>query len=365
MTVVVSRVLPRSTQALFVSYSGALGGAERILLDRAQALPGPVALGCPPGPLADSARGLGLQVCLLTARRAELRESARDRAAAPLRLAAQAAEVRAAVLRLRPRCVIGWSMRGLLSSAAALTTVRSAPPLVFAHNDLMPSAGVARVVRAAARRCAAVVALSAAIADDLGLPATVIHPGVDLERFSKAPPAEGAHVLVLGAIVGWKRPDLALEIAARSSFTLHLAGAPLDDAGQDLLARLRARADRPDLRGRVQIPGHGEDAAAALEHATCLLHCADREPFGLVMAEALASGRPVVAPAAGGPLEIVDGSCGALYRPGDAEAGARALSEVLERAPELGASARARARELFDVTVSNRRFAELIAGLAR
>ena len=291
--------------------------------------------------------------------------SARDRAGAPLRLAAQAAEVHAAVLRLRPRCVIGWSMRGLLSSTAALATVRSAPPLVFAHNDLMPSAGVARVVRAAARRCVAVVALSAAIADDLGLPATVIHPGVDLERFSRRhrPTARTCWCSARssagsGPTWRWRSPP-----GAGSRCTSRAR--PLDDAGQDLLERLRARADRPDLRGRVQIPGHGEDAAAALEQATCLLHCADREPFGLVMAEALASGR--AGGRAGGRRSPGDRrrQCGALYRPGDAEAGARALSEVLERAPELGASARARAQELFDVKVSNRRFAELIAGLDR
>ena len=45
----------------------------------------------------------------------------------------------------------------------------------------------------------------------------------------------------------------------------------------------------------------------------------------MVMAEALARGRPVAAPAAAGPLEIVDHSCGSLYRPGDADAGAHAL----------------------------------------
>ena len=42
----------------------------------------------------------------------------------------------------------------------------------------------------------------------------------------------------------------------------------------------------------------------------------------MVLVEALARGRPVVAPAAAGPLEIVDARCGALYPPGDAAAGA-------------------------------------------
>ncbi len=363
--------MPESPQALFVSYSSVLGGAERILLDRAAALGAPTALACPPGALADSARARGMDVVELERRRLELRGSARDRAQAPLRLAAQAREVRAAVRRLAPRCVVGWSMRGLLSCTAALSTVRAAPPLVFAHNDLLPSAGVARSVRTAARRCAAVVALSDAIAADLELErTTVIRPGVNLHRFAPSPLPDGKPiVLVLGALVGWKRPGLALEIAARvlaerPGVTFRLAGAPLDDAGHELMARLRRRAEQPDLTGRVELGGQVSDAAAALAGATCLLHCADREPFGMVLAEALASGRPVAAPAAAGPLEIVDRSCGALYRPGDPDAGAHALSEVIDRAPELSAPARARAEERFDVIDSGRRFAEVIAGVA-
>src|SRR3954449_6145038 len=65
-----------------------------------------------------------------------------------------------------------------------------------------------------------------------------------------------ADALVLGAIVPWKRPDLALEIAALAArelpeLRLRIAGEPLDAHGEALLARLRERAGRPDLAGRV------------------------------------------------------------------------------------------------------------------
>ena len=172
------------------------------------------------------------------------------------------------------------------------------------------------------------MALSQAIADDLGLRATVVHPGVDLDRFAKAPLPERPRALVLGAIVDWKRPELALEtvaIAARElpDLRVTLAGEPIDAAGRELLSQLRERAARPDLDGRVSFPGSVDDSAAALANATCLLHCADREPFGLALVEALARGRPVVAPAAAGPVEIVDRSCGRLYAPGDPDAAAQ------------------------------------------
>jgi hypothetical protein len=358
-----------SPQALFVSYVSVLGGAERILLDRAGALDGPAAVACPPGPLADAARQAGLDTIELRPHPAELRGGARRRGAAVLALADHAREVRRAVRRLRPGCVVGWSMRGLLAASGALERLPAAPPLVFAQNDLLPSAGVALAVRAAARRCDRVVALSRAIAGELPGPVDVIHPGVDLDAFPVAPLPAQPTVLVLGAIVGWKRPDLALEtvaLAARSvpGLRLLLAGAALDDAGTALLERLRRRAQAPDLAGRVELPGRAQDAAEAIAGATCLLHCADREPFGLAMVEALAGGRPVVAPAAAGPLEIVEPGCGALYPPGDPVSAAHALVDVIERAPALSAPARERAAQ-FDAAEANRRFARLIAEVAR
>jgi len=358
-------------QALFVSYTSLLGGAERILLDHATALSGPVALACPDGPLADRARAAGIEVATLATRRVELRASVRDRIAMPLRIAGQARELRPIVARLRPRCMVASGMWALLSCTAG---PRVSPPLVFQHNDLLPSPLVGRAVRAAARRADLVVALSQAIADDLdpdgrlGTAVEVVRPGVDLGRFAPAPLPTTPTALFLGAIVHWKRPDLALEtvaLAARElpELRLRIAGAPLGAAGAELLAALEQRAAQPDLAGRVDFLGPVDDVPAALAGATRLLHCADREPYGMALVEALASGRPVVAPAAGGPLEIVDASCGALYTPGDARAAATALVDAV-RADRLGPAARARAETHFDVTASRARFAELVEDVA-
>ena len=102
------------------------------------------------------------------------------------------------------------------------------------------------------------------------------------------------------------------------------------------------------------------DPRPLLSSAWCLLHCADREPFGKVILEALASGRPVVAPESGGPAEILDSSCGRVYRPGDAQGAAAALVEVTGLAHALGEDARRRAAS-FSADNSRRRFAELTA----
>jgi len=364
---VVSPALSTPPQALFVSYAAVLGGAERILLDQAAALEGPVALACPEGGLAARAREQDIHVVALHPRRPELRGSIRHRVAAPLRLAAQSREIRRAVTELLPHCVIGWSMRGLLAAAGALGARGRRTPLVFQHNDLLPSPGVARAVRAAAARAERVVCLSRAVADDLGagLPVEVVHPGVDLDRFRPSPLPGGApEALVLGAIVDWKRPGLALEAASIASkelpdLRIRVAGAPLDPAGHDLARTLARRAAEPDLAGRARL-GEAIDASDALARSTCLLHCADAEPFGLAMTEALASGRPVAAPRAGGALEIVDRTCGVLYEPGSAEAAAAALVEVIGRASEMAGPARDRAERLFDRRASQRRFRELV-----
>lgn len=367
--------MPSPTQRpdhLVVSYAGIFGGAERLLLDWVPALAGRAVVLCPAGRLAEEARDAGLEWRALPERALEVQPTLRDRAAAAIRLAGLARDVRRAVAELRPRRVVAWSMPALVATDSALHTLRRPPPMVFQHNDLLPAAPLARLVRRAAPRCARIMALSHAIAANLDPAASlgdrlrVVHPGVDLRRFSAAPAVGAPVVLLLGAIVGWKRPDLALEAVARAAGTvpdvrLLVAGEPLDRPGDRLLEALKRRAAAPDLAGRVEFLGRVDDPRPVLAAARCLLHCSDAEPFGLVLAEALASGRPVVAPAAGGPREIVDPSSGCLYPPGDAAAAAAALTEVLVAPPEpLASAARARAEACFDLSSSRRCWATAV-----
>jgi glycosyltransferase involved in cell wall biosynthesis len=78
------------------------------------------------------------------------------------------------------------------------------------------------------------------------------------------------------------------------------------------------------------------------------------EPFGLVVIEAMASGKPVVATAPGGPSEtVVQGETGYLVNPSDPEAAAAAVEKLLA-SPELrarmGAAGRRRACEVFSLS---------------
>jgi glycosyltransferase involved in cell wall biosynthesis len=330
---------------LFVSYSGVLGGAERVLLDCATRLGRPAVLACPDGPLAEASP---LPVELLRERSPRLRGA---RAAATAGLAGFAYETARVTRRVRPAVVAAWSARAVLAGAL----LPPGPKVVAVHHDFPAGLGVARALRLANRRAARVIATSGAVAESLGGGAAILAPGIDLEAWTPAPMPMSLppRALMLGALVPWKRADLALGIAARiPALRLTIAGPG------DVPAALRARAARPDLDGRVEFAGALEDPRPAVAAAHVLLHCADAEPWGLVLLEALASGRNVVAPAQGGPREIVTPGAGRLYTPGDPVAGAAALTAQLE-APDPGA-ARRRA-EAFPVEASAARFAEAIA----
>ncbi|HEY2439770.1 MAG TPA: glycosyltransferase [Solirubrobacteraceae bacterium] len=321
---------------LFVSYSGIYGGAERVLLACATALEDSVVIACPAGELARRVRAAGLPVLILPARSLAVRATLATRLGAAMALCDHAVRLRRLADSLAPELIVAWGMRSAIGWHAG----SGARPAVIAHHDFTPGPLIGAAVRAAAVRAEAVLVPSAAVAGDLdphrrlGGRLHVVRPGVDRERFPVVrDPVSPPEVLVLGALAEWKRPDLALEIFALArrrlpGLRLRLVGAPVT-ADVALTARLRRRAEAADLAGAVELAGPRADPRDDLERATCLLHCAPREPFGLVVLEALAAGRPVVVPDAGGPSEIVDASCGRRYRPGDAAAGAAALVELL------------------------------------
>jgi glycosyltransferase involved in cell wall biosynthesis len=308
--------------ALIVSYSGVLGGAERILLDCATRLHSEVLLACPAGPLATAAREAGLAHVAVPERALRLRFAhVRD-------VGGLARDISGLSRRHRARAVVAWGARAVLATGV----LARRPPVLAVHMDLLPGRGVALAVRAATRRADGVAAASEAIARAVG-GGIVLHPGVDLAAWTPAPSpaADPPRALVLGALVPWKRPDLALEVAARiPALQLELAGAPIPGDGMAFETRLRERAAQPDLAGRVTFLGPLPDPRPALARAHCLLHCADAEPWGLALVEALAAGRPVVAADAAGPREIVAGSAGRRFPPGDAAARARAETFPVE-----------------------------------
>ena len=355
---------------LLASYSGVLGGAERALLQFSTALDGERWLACPEGPLATAGRAVGIRVATIPQRRLELRGGARERAGAVLALAAHGSELRALARDLNPDLLIACGMRSMLS--VSLSGRRSRTPTVFLHNDLLPGAVIAEAVRRAAACADLVIVPSRAVAADLDRPATIVAPGVADAFFQvSGAPVDPAEILVLGALVPWKRHDLALEAAALArrehpELTLRIAGGRIGEEGDGVLAALEARIARADLAGHVELLGRVDDPAAALERCVGLLHCAEREPFGIAVAEALAAGRPAVVPRDSSPAEIVGDTTGLTFAPGDAAGAAAAIGALLSdraRAAQLGADGRTRAAEHFSEAAAQERFIQALATL--
>lgn len=154
----------------------------------------------------------------------------------------------------------------------------------------------------------------------------------------------------------WKGVDVFLDAAAqvardRPDVRFVVAGGPvigLEQYANTLRAQASARgldsvltwtdwtygpADMPEVHRAIDI---------------LVLASSQPEPFGLVVVEAMASGRPVIATAHGGPCELVeDGVTGVLVTPGDADALAsaiRALVDDHDRARAMGVAGRLRAQ---------------------
>jgi glycosyltransferase involved in cell wall biosynthesis len=168
----------------------------------------------------------------------------------------------------------------------------------------------------------------------------VLHPPVDVDTF--VPQRErGDFWVYVGRLSAYKRADIAVRAFGRLGMRLILVGEGRERAALEAIAR--DKSGRP--MGNIAFAGHLDDATLRqlLGAARGLIFPAE-DDFGIVCVEALASGAPVVALAAGGAPEIVrDGIDGALVATADADAFADAVLRVEQRSwnvDELRNSAR-------------------------
>lgn len=173
----------------------------------------------------------------------------------------------------------------------------------------------ARLVRAplaawdvrTARRPDALLANSANVARRIrrlwGRDAVVVAPPVDTLFYTPAP-RERSGLLVVSALVPYKRVADAVAASAAAGFPLTIAGR----GPQEALLRRQAGAS-------VRFAGSPDDEGLRdLYRAAEAVLMPGEEDFGIVPVEAMACGTPVVALARGGALETVeDGVTGVLY----------------------------------------------------
>ena len=168
--------------------------------------------------------------------------------------------------------------------------------------------------RRTAQRVTRFVANSSAVALRIerfyGRSAKVVHPPVRTEFFTPAG-ERGEHFLFVGRLVGYKQPDLAVEAFRGLPYPLWVVG-----EGSAKTALQSRASDNVRFLGSVS-----DDELRRLYRSARAVVAPGIEDFGIAMAEAQATGTPVIAPRAGGAVDIVeDGSTGWLVEPNDIDA---------------------------------------------
>ena len=222
------------------------------------------------------------------------------------------------------RVVIDRRRGGKRRFAGLAARTPGAPLVVTAHGrdvrNIGAIPGVGTATRLVARRAVAIVAVSEYLRQELETKVPeargkveVIDCGVDLERFRvERAPERPTRYLCVGSLTARKNVVRLADAFAR--------------IGQGTLTFVGDGPLRAQLDGREgvilagPVPHDDVPAWIAQSHVVCQPSLV--EPFGLVLLEAMASGRSVVATRVGGPPEFVTAEAGVLVDPTD-EDGAR------------------------------------------
>ena len=361
--------------------SGELGGAELSMLDLMASIGG-AQLGwemglivSADGPLVARARQLGVRTTVtpfpvvlsrLGDSRGWRNDSRLRRLATRTGLLSAAPAALSYSLRLRKELVAfapdvvhsnGFKMHVLGASACKGRT-----PLVWHVRDFASSRPVmARLLPWCSGRCARAVAISEAVARDLSsiapqLKIETVYDGldldefspfgscVDLDRLSELPPAP-PHTVRVGLVATfawWKGHATFLRALSLLPQALPIRGYVIGgglyqtSGSQHSMPELRALAAELGIADRVAFTGFISQPSAAIRALDIVIHAStEAEPFGRVIVEAMACGRPVITSGTGGASELVnDGSNALCHCAGDPESLARAIRRLVTE-PEL------------------------------
>jgi glycosyltransferase involved in cell wall biosynthesis len=399
---------------LYLNPTAAIGGAERVLLDALASIralhPGwsLALLAGSDGDLVEDARSLGVAATVMPfpgalaalgdagaggpagAGTAWWRVLGRLSAASPA-VACYVRQLSHAIAEFQPDLV---HSNGFKTHLLGAWSVPGSSKLIWHLHDFIQARPLMpRLLRMHAGRCAAGVANSRSVADDarlaLGrdLPIHTVYNAVDLARFTPhgatldldaasglASPAPGTvRVGLVATAARWKGHELfmqALTRLARDGPPLrgYVIGGPIYEtaASQFTLEELRAVATR--LGVEVGFTGFVRDVPAAMRALDIVVHASTApEPFGLVIAEALACGRAVLTNALGGAGELIrEGHDALIWRAGDPRSLADAITRLALDAPlrqRLRAAGRATAERRFARARMGRELAEIYRGV--
>jgi glycosyltransferase involved in cell wall biosynthesis len=203
--------------------------------------------------------------------------------------------------------------------AAPIVTTLHTPPFCWLESGIRLNRGRMRYV--------AVSAATAAMWTHVANIDQVISNGINLSHFTyRDAPDDEPYLVWYGRIVPEKGLELAIDAARFANMPLRIAG-PISDRSY------YTREIAPRLGEDVVHVGHLNHAElASLVGGARAALCTPRweEPYGLVVAEALACGTPVAAFRRGGVSAILDPTCGVLADADDTLALARAVGYAIK-----------------------------------
>lgn len=186
----------------------------------------------------------------------------------------------------------------------------------------------------------------------------VIYNGIDLDKWRYSPRAEAGTAVWFGRIVPEKGPHLAIQAAHQAGLRLHLAGPVCDEVYFE-------QEIKPLLTSNDTYHGHlRHRELISLIGACSVFLCTPRweEPYGLVVAEALACGTPVAAFRRGALPEILDVNTGRFAHPDDVHS----LAQAAHQAAQLSRSdCRSRAEQIASMERMIDDYVDLYTNLAR
>jgi glycosyltransferase involved in cell wall biosynthesis len=244
-----------------------------------------------------------------------------------------------------------WNMFHDYRSQAGWLT-RLAMPLLAHYLRMWDGMSAVRVDRFVANSDT----VAARIRRYYGREAEVVWPPVDTEAFKPVPDRErGDYMLMVGELVAYKRPELAVEAFNQMQARLVVIG------GGEMLDLIRRRAGPT-----VTVLGPRPFADLRHYYARCqALIFPGEEDFGIVPVEAMASGRPVIAYGIGGATEtVIPKITGLLFKEQTVEALIDAVEQFrrMDFDPQkIAAHARQFSRQRF-ITQMTAQFDRLLAG---
>lgn len=196
----------------------------------------------------------------------------------------------------------------------------------------------------------------------------VVHCGIEPWRYAEPPPLPqgGPHLVAIGRLSEQKGFDLLLEAVQQAIPRLPNLRLTLVGDGP-LRERIETAISRHQLGGHIQLAGWRDEAGVrdALAQAQALVLPSFAEGLPVVLMEAMASGRPVIATAIAGVPELVSPDVGWLVPAGDASVLTQAILSLAEtpheRLVQMGQAARSRALARHNIDIEAEKLTVLLA----